>query len=252
MRQNLYLFKLTLLLVQAALLTEAFAPVVRPTSPSSMASQVLTSTSLDAKKRRRRKDRAPSAEETESVVTSNNELPDFDLKEEQEEEEQTRRKSTKAIITDPDTITPAMMGSNDGPVRSVKDLISDRSLESNFEFDDQSDENLPDLVELMRNQGNTVSSTPTQEAVPGSKKARQAERRAAAMAREAQEQEDNASPLDALNGIPFLVDEEKGKVTYLKVVEAGTWLSIFILVGWEIYINSPFFDRAAPISPVVF
>ena len=37
-----------------------------------------------------------------------------------------------------------------------------------------------------------------------------------------------------------------------KLLEAGTWLGIFLLVAWEFYINSPLFDRAAPMAPVVY
>lgn len=30
------------------------------------------------------------------------------------------------------------------------------------------------------------------------------------------------------------------------------WLGIFLLVGWEFYLNSPLFDRAAPMAPVLY
>lgn len=30
------------------------------------------------------------------------------------------------------------------------------------------------------------------------------------------------------------------------------WAGIYILIGWEFYINSPLFERAAPLAPVVF
>lgn len=30
------------------------------------------------------------------------------------------------------------------------------------------------------------------------------------------------------------------------------WLGIYLLIGWEVYINSPLFDRAAPLAPLVF
>ena len=32
----------------------------------------------------------------------------------------------------------------------------------------------------------------------------------------------------------------------------AAWVGIFILVGWEVYINSPLFDRAAPLAPLVY
>ena len=30
------------------------------------------------------------------------------------------------------------------------------------------------------------------------------------------------------------------------------WIGIVLLIVWEAYINSPFFERAAPMAPVVF
>ncbi len=30
------------------------------------------------------------------------------------------------------------------------------------------------------------------------------------------------------------------------------WLGIILLIVWEAYINSPLFERAAPLAPVVF
>tara|TARA_B110000305_G_C18951468_1_gene408552 strand:- start:132 stop:413 length:282 start_codon:yes stop_codon:yes gene_type:complete len=41
-------------------------------------------------------------------------------------------------------------------------------------------------------------------------------------------------------------------LTFNKVLENITWVSIGVLVFWEIYINSPFFERLAPLAPVVF
>jgi hypothetical protein len=41
-------------------------------------------------------------------------------------------------------------------------------------------------------------------------------------------------------------------VSAVKVLEAGAWTGIYLLVAWEIYINSPFFDRAGPMAPVVY
>ena len=80
------------------------------------------------------------------------------------------------------------------------------------------------------------------------KKARQAARQAAAAARQAEEE----TSLDTLlQQVPFFLNE-KGKVSGVKILEAGTWAGIGLLVAWEVYINSPFFDRAAPITPVVF
>lgn len=41
-------------------------------------------------------------------------------------------------------------------------------------------------------------------------------------------------------------------VNVLKLLENGAWVGIGLLVVWEIYINSPFFERAAPLIPVVY
>eukprot|EP00977_Amphora_coffeiformis_P010979 scaffold2614_cov132-Amphora_coffeaeformis.AAC.6 len=38
----------------------------------------------------------------------------------------------------------------------------------------------------------------------------------------------------------------------VKILETGTWVGIALLVVWEIYINSPLFERAAPMAPVVY
>jgi hypothetical protein len=89
------------------------------------------------KKRRKRKD-APSVS---SAADAGDDLPDFDLGDDEEAPVQ-----RQAAISDPDEITDAMMGSQK-PLGSVKDLISDRSLESVFEFDEP-DDPLPDLGEL--------------------------------------------------------------------------------------------------------
>jgi hypothetical protein len=57
---------------------------------------------------------------------------------------------------------------------------------------------------------------------------------------EISEEEDEAekSPFEGLN--------------ILKLLENGAWVGIGLLVLWELYINSPFFDRALPLIPVVY
>lgn len=241
--------------------TEALAPLAVTRGVSASRSF----TSLAAKKRRRRKEPSsqaeastfgsPSTSDKNSMESSTIELPDFDLEEDPKGlktgETSGKAASTRASNPTPtnlEVVTPAMMGSVGSPARSVKELLSDRSLEKSLDFEEiVSDENLPDLIEMMKGKQKTAPDE-----IVGKKKARQAERRAAALAREKENGPQNFGPLDFLSGIPFLVDKETGKVTYLKLVEAGTWMSIFILIGWEVYINSPFFERAAPISPVVF
>lgn len=46
--------------------------------------------------------------------------------------------------------------------------------------------------------------------------------------------------------------DETKEVNYLKLLENGTWAGIGALFLWEIYINSPLFDRAAPMAPIVY
>ena len=72
----------------------------------------------------------------------------------------------------------------------------------------------------------------------GKKAARNAQRKAAAVQRASEIEEEKANPFEDLN--------------ILKLLENGAWVGIGLLVVWEIYINSPFFDRAAPLIPVVY
>ena len=126
-----------------------------------------------------------------------------------------------------------MMGSSSSQsARSIEDLLRDRSLERKFEFDEPGDESLPDLADLTR-LGQTVS--------------RKEQRRQAAVARDASQPEEK-EPLQ----LPFEMTNAKGEIQFNKVLEAGAWLGIFLLVGWEVYINSPLFDRAAPMAPIVY
>lgn len=37
-----------------------------------------------------------------------------------------------------------------------------------------------------------------------------------------------------------------------QLLEQGAWLGIYSLVGWEVYINTPLFDRAGPMAPIVY
>mmetsp|Transcript_4918 Transcript_4918/g.6389 ORF Transcript_4918/g.6389 Transcript_4918/m.6389 type:complete len:251 (-) Transcript_4918:252-1004(-) len=250
MRQLSTLLK-TLLLLVHLLALEAFVPLLTNRHGTTYTSLTQSRVaSLYAKKRRRRKEQADEPTDTSSASPDTNELPDFVLKEEAEEAASGASRKESGVPSKPDEITAAMMGSGNAPMRSVNDLISDRSFETKFVFEEEGDEALPDLVELMRGgKSGQQSATP---APVGKKKARKVERKAAALAREEEEE----GLLSFITGIPFLVpyliNEETGKVTYVKVVESGTWLCIYLLVGWEIYINSPFYDRAAPIAPVVF
>mmetsp|Transcript_43098 Transcript_43098/g.89731 ORF Transcript_43098/g.89731 Transcript_43098/m.89731 type:complete len:273 (-) Transcript_43098:24-842(-) len=214
------------------------------------------SVSLSAKKRRRRrKDGAnsspPSAEQSAESIASESsepalapgELPDFDL----DGDEATEKPRPKI---NPNEITENMMGSGNMSSRSLDELISNRALENKLEFDEKGDPSIPDFVDLAR----ASSTTPTYDAESslstagvGKKKQRQAERIAKAIA--AKEAE---APVESfLSNVPQFLNE-KGEVSAIKILEQGAWVGIFILVGWEVYINSPLFDRAAPLAPLVY
>uniref|UniRef100_A0A7S0TAN1 Uncharacterized protein n=1 Tax=Pseudo-nitzschia delicatissima TaxID=44447 RepID=A0A7S0TAN1_9STRA len=217
------------------------------------------------KKRRRRKSTdaspppAPEAEVVEAaaaaaeepvVLGESDELPDFDLGEGGEDAEAVEKEVMRAEI-DPDAITANMMGSGQrGPSKSLDELIMDRSIEERFEFEEKGDPSIPDFVDLAK----ASSSTPTYQpdslanAGVGKKKARQAERIARAVAaKEAAEPEESF----LAKYFPQFLNE-KGEFYTIYFLEQGAWAGIFLLIGWEFYINSPLFERAAPLAPVVF
>eukprot|EP00531_Pseudo-nitzschia_arenysensis_P008365 CAMPEP_0116142804 /NCGR_PEP_ID=MMETSP0329-20121206/15104_1 /TAXON_ID=697910 /ORGANISM="Pseudo-nitzschia arenysensis, Strain B593" /LENGTH=231 /DNA_ID=CAMNT_0003638065 /DNA_START=184 /DNA_END=879 /DNA_ORIENTATION=- len=217
------------------------------------------SVSLCAKKKRRRRKTdtessppppPPAAAESEVVEASpepvlGGELPDFDLGDNGEDAQEVARAKV-----DPDAITANMMGRGRKPSQSLDELIMDRSLEERFEFEEKGDPSIPDFVDLASASTSTPTYSPENlgNAGVGKKKQRQAERVAKAIAaKEAAEPEESL----LAKYFPQLLDE-KGKFSAVKVLEQGTWACIFILVGWEFYINSPFFERAAPLAPVVF
>lgn len=160
---------------------------------------------------------------------------------------------------DEDTILEAMRGkagSNSWePPRSIQDTLQDRSLEKFMDFDKMIEQDgggagrameLPDFDEVIarRKQKEAMQEGRVEDAAMlidtsamGKKAARNAQRKAAAMQREA-ELEEEKNPFEDLN--------------ILKLLENGAWVGIGLLVVWEIYINSPFFDRAAPLIPVVY
>jgi hypothetical protein len=155
-----------------------------------------------------------------------------------------RSKPTNTDVISFNEITPEMMGSSYVKDTTVGDLIRDRSLESKFVFDDDEDDaDLPDLPMFP----NTASSS--SEPLENKKKVRKAASIAAAAAAQKKREEEEEGNL--VRKIPFALDE-KGEVSALKILENGTWLGIGLLVGWELYINSPFFERAQPMIPVVY
>lgn len=150
------------------------------------------------RKRRRRKDGSgPELESNDDMPSFDtnqpDELPDFDLVEELDDKKPIKK---PAAPVNPDVITPAMMGNADQPVGSIKELLSDRSLEARFEFEEPDDDSLPDLVELSR-QDNVDFGT------MGKKKARQAQRKAAAIAAK----ETGAGENGLLSNLPFVYSE---------------------------------------------
>lgn len=143
------------------------------------------------------------------------------------------------------------------PPRSIQDTIGDRSLERLMDFDKMIEKDggrssdvvdLPDFDEVIsrRKQRDAMREGRVEDAAAlidtsgmGKKAARDVERRALAAERERElAEEQRKSPFADLN--------------VLKVLENGAWVGIGSLVLWEFYINSPFFDRAAPLIPVVY
>ncbi|KAL3945547.1 MAG: hypothetical protein SGBAC_000371 [Bacillariaceae sp.] len=232
------------------LLSEAFT--LAPLQGRAIANAPLpitSSTALSAKKKSRRTRKKPKPESSSSedlpdfdLDSEDSALPDFDLGEEDEPVKRaaTRKGPSATTELNFDEITDNMMGNTAGPTASIEDLIGDRKLESKFQFDEaEEDPTIPDFVDFAG-----LSSDPGP-VVPGSKAERREQRRTAAIAR--LEAEKEATSFE----IPFITDEN-GKVSGLKVLEAGAWGGIFLLVGWEVFLNSPFFDRAGPMAPVVF
>ncbi len=161
-----------------------------------------------------------------------------------------------------DIILESMRGKAGGdkwqPPQSIKDTLADRSLEKLMNFDKMVEQDgggdarvdLPEFDDVIARRKARLgeedgapqftassSSTEINTAGMGKKAARDAQRRAAAIQREA-EMEAEKSPFEGVN--------------ILKLLENGAWVGIGLLVLWEFYINSPFFDRALPLIPVVY
>lgn len=222
--------------------------VVLPAATTNSRSFVFVTPPLAAKKKRRRKQDTPAA----PSGGDGDELPEFDILDEDEEaapEKSTAAAPSVSEFSLPDAaaeaISPSMMGGSlSGSTRagSVSDLLKDRSLEGAMDFtEDGGDEDLPDFASYARGRGDGGGPAPIYE----SKAARKEARVAAAIARQEKEAEEEDNILKKIPG--FGED-----VTPIKFVENGTWLSIGVLIAWEVYINSPFFQRAAPMAPVVF
>ena len=163
---------------------------------------------------------------------------------------------------DEELILSTMRGQGEAwqPPTSIEDTLRDRSLEKYMNFDkmieeDRSEETkiveLPTMEEVIsRRKKKEATASAVQEGRieeaamlidtegMGKKAAKRAERKAAALQRESEEADAGGFNLEDVN--------------VLKLLENGAWVGIGLLVAWEIYINSPFFERAAPLIPPVF
>jgi hypothetical protein len=211
------------------------------------------SSALSAQRKRRRKKGTSSSspEDTDSTSSDeDDELPDFDFADDPAESTSTpvkkKPESSGGVTALGETkISANMMGSTNRPVRSFQELISDRALEKRFEFAEPEGEILPDLVDFSRG----ASSTPTTSV--SKKQTRQDARRAAAMAAEKEREKEEESGFDLLSMLPGIRDES-GNISATKFLESATWACIGALVVWEIFLNSPFFERAAQMVPVIY
>jgi hypothetical protein len=240
-----------------SLISQAFVVSPLPTCGNQMSTKHGSTNSrttelLAKQKRRRRKDSSGASGAGSSSSSSGSlpgldlnddgSLPDFDLGDDESVPDlKSSKKPAKADI-DFNEISDAMMGDSSKATVSIESLIGDRSLESKFEFEgEEEDISIPDFTTFAK------ASGATEEPEVGKKKARQTDRRAAAIqAKEAAEEE----KVD----IPFLdaIRDEKGKISPIKILEKGAWLGIYLLIGWEIFLNSPAFERLAPVIPVIF
>eukprot|EP00521_Asterionellopsis_glacialis_P015075 CAMPEP_0195293292 /NCGR_PEP_ID=MMETSP0707-20130614/12102_1 /TAXON_ID=33640 /ORGANISM="Asterionellopsis glacialis, Strain CCMP134" /LENGTH=252 /DNA_ID=CAMNT_0040353969 /DNA_START=80 /DNA_END=838 /DNA_ORIENTATION=- len=203
------------------------------------------------KKKRRRKKSVPTGDDagseslevessdsgSESFV-ADGELPDFDFDDGEGDGSSPKRSNpspaSMSTNLNENAVTGAMMGSSK-PMKSMKELLNDRSLESKFEFEEVEDP-LPDLADFRAGKPKVNANTNR-----GGN-------------RGAPEEDGPNEILMSLRNIPVIGDpiDEKGEISAVKLLETGAWLGIFLLVGWEIYINSPLFDRAAPMIPAVY
>lgn len=281
---------IVILLLTLTLNSCSFAPTSRLLVSPTTVSTIFPSLALTAAQKRRRRKAAP-APTTPTSPSSDDDLPDFDDEEEDASGDDSStvefnlsrrqpRAASAPILRrgaglnpklaeevggnvdglDSEIILEAMRGKAGDkewqPPRSLRDTINDRSLEKFMDFDKMIEKDggggssklveLPDFDDVIsrRKQRDAMREGRVEDAAilfdtsgMGKKAARDAERRMLAMQRE-REVEEQKSPFADLN--------------ILKVLENGAWVGIGLLVIWEVYINSPFFDRAAPLIPVVY
>lgn len=211
------------------------------------------------KKRRRRTDDGFSTQNNNNSLKKegdDDDLPGFDIIEDNLERMSSSKSSVPESVNvlgnDGDNVglMDVMKGSSGSSVvASAKDLIASRDtlLEATFEFDPVA-EPLPRLGKRNTNKNMAYDIPPDM----GKKQARSEARRAAALEAESRAAQEERQK-NILSSLPILGDmvEEKNQ-TPVKFLETGAWLGIAILVLWEFYLNSPFFDRAAPMAPVVY
>jgi hypothetical protein len=276
-----------LLTIQADVM--AFMPSThRALSTSSKLSSTFSSTSLFAqkkKRRRRKQDSSSSSPSSQNLNNSNDdsiiadddedELPDFDLIEDIDLPQPittgagstTVQKTTapaakkKSLDLNDPAVLEAMKAtsfpSDMSSSGNTKELLRNRNRELEQKLVvDEIVQDVPSFADYNAKKGRVPSSSGGSSSPVMGKKAMRKEKAIAAAAMEAAnaETEDNAVS-QLLSKLPFVGnkdDEEKEKKSALKLLEEGTWACIYILVAWEIYINTPLFQRAAPMAPVVF
>jgi hypothetical protein len=207
---------------------------------------------LNVRNRRRRNDDS-SISPDDGESDTRDELPDFDIVDDSIADSSIDIKSVimKKSASSEGVIKINKLISNRKPAGTLNDLIADRSLESKFKFDEVNDSiGLPDLAPIEGTRTPATVDRSSQVTPTKNKRERQEEaRRKAALAAEKEREE--KEKFDLIDTLPGIRDDN-GKISGLKVLETGTWACIYILVAWEIYINTPFFDRAAPMTPIVY
>lgn len=206
-----------------------------------------------------------NSEDEEAIKNmKNGDLPDFDLMTETDEASVSNALSKQISAEKGAPLVSLMQGgmpsatnqmaapssssSTTGAEKSVQDLLQDRSLERKLEFLESNDNNaLPDLL---------AATTSDSASAPLSKRDRQMARRQElqmAAAREKTGNNNDDAPLfgNLLSQLPGIRNDQ-GQIAPLKILENATWACIWALVLWEVYLNSPFFERAAPMAPVVY
>jgi len=222
------------------------APFLSRTTKGKYASCMKSRTSLLVKKKRKR--RTETADDDEDPDA----LPDFDLKDDivldstssanpSAKKPAEMGMSLNSEIGSDEILREAMKGSGSKGIISAKDLLRerDRNLEQSFEFDEVSTP-LPTLGKVK------------DELQPIGKKKAKAEARREAAIKAAAADESSSSIDDLISALPFVGKKPGEKTTPIKLLETGAWAGIAILVVWELYLNSPLFERAAPLAPVVY